>query len=180
MILISKNNFFLALTQNIQIQALPQTVNYKENDLVIVCSITNPSQLKSVYTIELQKNASTTFTAVVTIAAGQTPLFQWNGNNNDLQGRATPTGNLDSPSSAQLRLTIDKDSVRCPTDFLMYRCSMTGLGTSGAISQSSESTTVYYNGMYEIKTTDILCIFFSLSKVVHQLLSIFSFKCYGI
>lgn len=134
-------------------------VNYLENDLTIVCSISNPSQLKSVYTIELQKNASTTFMPVVTIAAGQTPLFQWNVNS-DLQGRTTPTGNLDSPSSAQLRLVIDKNVVRCPSDFSMYRCTMSGLGGTGSEAQTSDSTTVNYIGMYEIITTDIMYLFF--------------------
>lgn len=158
MILISNNIVlflsFKVLTQNIQIQTLPQTVNYLENDLTILCSTSNPSELNAVYAIELQKNESTTFTRVITMATGQTPLFQWNVNS-DLQGRATPTGNLDSPSSAQLRLVIDKNNVQCPSDFSMYMCTLSGLRNGGVISQTSMPATVNYIGMYEIITTDI-------------------------
>lgn len=124
--------------------------------MTIVCSITNPSQLTDVFLIELQMNASSTFNAVVTMS-GKPPRFQWNDNN--LQGRATPTGNLDSPSSAQLRLTIDKNNVRCPYDFSMYRCTMSGVGGTGAVTQTSDSTTVNYIGMYEIITTEIMYLF---------------------
>ncbi|XP_065930409.1 uncharacterized protein [Magallana gigas] len=55
----------LAYAQNIEIQAFPSTVNFRENNLVIVCSITNPSQLASVFFIQLLKNSSTLFDDVV-------------------------------------------------------------------------------------------------------------------
>lgn len=97
---------FSASPQNIQIQAIPSTVTLRENDLNIVCSITNPTQLRSVYFIQLLKNSSTTFENIVSVVTGQTPPIQWN--DIQLQGRASATGNIDSPTTAQLRFTIDK------------------------------------------------------------------------
>lgn len=94
-----------------------QTVNYRENDLVIVCSITIPLQLRFVFYIELLKNSSTTFDSVVSVVTGKTPLLQWT--DTALQSWASATGSIESPRNALLRLTIDKASVRCPTDFKM-------------------------------------------------------------
>lgn len=137
---------YSASAQNIQTQALLQTVNYRKNDLVIVCSITNPSQLNAVYYIQLQRNSSTTFETVVSVATGQTPPVQWT--DTKLQGRATATGNVDSPSSAQLRLTIDKNSVICPTDFKMYMCKMTSYSNvvSDGITQETSPIELSYVG----------------------------------
>eukprot|EP00105_Crassostrea_gigas_P032838 XP_011455992.2 PREDICTED: uncharacterized protein LOC105348322 [Crassostrea gigas] len=132
----------LAFTQNIQIQAQPQTINYRENDMVIVCSITNPSQLGAVYYIELQKNSSTTFDTVVSVTTGGTPPIQWT--DSTLQGRASATGNVDSPSTAQLRLTINKASVQCPTDFKMYICKMSGIASSGPVTQETSPIVLSY------------------------------------
>lgn len=138
----------LAYAQNIEIQAFPSTVNFRENDLVIVCSITNPSQLASVFFIQLLKNSSTLFDDVVSVATGQTPPVQWK--DSTLQYRASATGSLDSPSTAQLRLTIDKNRVICPSDFNVYKCRMSGLTTvvSEAVTQETTPITISYIGMH--------------------------------
>lgn len=137
-----------ASAQNIQIQALPPTVNYGENDLVIVCSITNPSQLNAVFFIQLQRNSSTTFETVVSVANGLTPPLQWK--DTQLQGRASATGNVDSPNTAQLRLTIVKDRVMCPSDFKMYMCRMLCISSSGSetVTQETSPIIISYIGMY--------------------------------
>eukprot|EP00105_Crassostrea_gigas_P029356 XP_011451283.1 PREDICTED: uncharacterized protein LOC105345013 isoform X5 [Crassostrea gigas] len=133
----------LASAQDILIQALPQTVIYGENDLVIVCSISNPSLLSSVFFIQLLRNSSTTFETVVSVTTGQPATIQWK--DSALQRRATAIGNLDSPSSAQLRLTIDKDSVLCPADFKMYMCKMSGLTTaSDVVPKETSPITISY------------------------------------
>ncbi|XP_052722409.1 uncharacterized protein LOC128193163 isoform X3 [Crassostrea angulata] len=133
-----------ASIQNLHIQAFPQTVNYKENDLVIVCSIINPSQLNAVYNIELQKNSSTTFETIVSVATGQTPSVQWK--DSALRNRATATGNIDSPSTAQLRLSIDKTSVQCPNDFKMYMCKFSGYNSYSekSVTQETSPITISY------------------------------------
>lgn len=137
-----------ASVQNIHIQVFPQTINYKENDLVIVCSIINPSQLNAVYNIELQKNSSTTFETIVSVATSQTLPVKWN--DNALQSQASVTGNIDSPTTAQLRLTIDKASVMCPDDFKMYKCKMPGFTTySNVVKQETSSITIFYISMFE-------------------------------
>ncbi|XP_065933592.1 uncharacterized protein [Magallana gigas] len=120
----------LASAQNIQIQAQPQTVNYMESDMNIVCSITG-TQLSSLFFIQLLKNSSTTFETIVSVIPGQTPPVKWK--DTQLQGRATATGNTDPPSTAQLKLTIDKASVICPTDFKTYMCKMSALSTNSDI-----------------------------------------------
>lgn len=136
--------WLLASAQNIQIQALPPTVNYGENDMVIVCSITNPSQLNAVFFIQLQRNSSTLFDAVVSVATGQTSPIQWQ--DTQLQGRASATASIDPPSTAQLRLTIVKDRVMCPSDFKMYMCSMSGFSSiaSEAVTQETSPIIISY------------------------------------
>lgn len=112
-----------------------------------MCSITNPLQLRSVFYIELLKNSSTTFDSVVSVSTGQTPPIQWG--ETTLQGRASATGNIESPSNALLRLTIDKNFVMCPTDFKMYMCKMSGLSTeSVAVRQDTSPIIISYIGMY--------------------------------
>lgn len=106
-IIIDQDFLFLASSQNIQIQAQPPTVNVPENDLVILCSISNPSQLTDVFFIQLEKNTSTIFETIVSVS-GQASLVKWNDKFNSIKNRATATGNLDSPSNAQLRLAIDE------------------------------------------------------------------------
>ena len=137
-----------ASSQNIQIQVLPLLVIYQENDLIIQCSITNPSQLSSVYYIQLQKNSSTGFETVVAIFKDQSPQIQW-PSGSTLQNRASAVGSqIKIPSSAILKLTIDKNSVMCPTDFVEYRCKMSGLSTvtSDAVTQETNPITVTYTG----------------------------------
>lgn len=132
----------LASSENIQIQVLPETVIYKKNDLLITCSITTPSELSSISFIQLQKNYSTTFDTVVSVATGQTPNIQWK--DSALQRRASATGSIDSPSTAQLRLTIDKSYVQC-SDFNMYKCKMSGFGTASvAVTQETNPITISY------------------------------------
>lgn len=115
--------------------------------MVIVCSITNPSQLSSVFFIQLQKNSSTTFDTVVSVTTGQTPSVQWK--DATLQKRASATGNIDSPISAQLRLQIDKNSVQCPTDFKMYMCRMSGFSpvVSDTVTQETSPININYIGI---------------------------------
>uniref|UniRef100_A0A8W8LHE6 Ig-like domain-containing protein n=1 Tax=Magallana gigas TaxID=29159 RepID=A0A8W8LHE6_MAGGI len=112
--------------------------------MVIVCSITNPSQLNAVYSIQLQRNSSTTFETIVSVATGQTPPVQWK--DTQLQGRASATGSVDSPSTAQLRLAIDKHSLICPTDFKMYMCQLTGYNSylGETVTQETSPITISY------------------------------------
>lgn len=81
-------------------------------------------------------------------ATGQTPPVQWK--DSTLQYRASATGSLDSPSTAQLRLTIDKNRVICPSDFNVYKCRMSGLTTvvSEAVTQETTPITISYIGMH--------------------------------
>lgn len=135
-----------ASVQNIHIQAFPQTVNYRENDLVIVCSITNPTQLTSVFFIQLLKNSSTTFETIVSVANGQTPPVQWK--DTALQSRASATGSINSPTTAQLRLSIHKNSVQCPNDFKMYMCKFAGYNSYSEkiVTQETNPITISYIG----------------------------------
>lgn len=114
--------------------------------MVIVCYITKPSQLNAVYSILLQRNSSTTFETVVAVANGLTPPLQWK--DTQLQRRASATGNADSPSSAQLRLTIAKNNVQCPTDFKMYMCKMSAFNNvvSETVTQETSPIAVSYVG----------------------------------
>lgn len=114
--------------------------------MVIVCYITKPSQLNAVYSILLQRNSSTTFETVVAVANGLTPPLQWK--DTQLQRRASATGNADSPSSAQLRLTIAKNNVQCPNDFKMYMCKMSAFNNvvSETVTQETSPIAVSYVG----------------------------------
>nr|XP_022325352.1 uncharacterized protein LOC111125641 isoform X3 [Crassostrea virginica] len=135
-----------ASSQNIQIQVLPQPVIYQENDLVIQCSITNPSQLMSVYYIQLHRNSSTDFETVLSIFKDQNPQIQW-PSGSTLQNRASADGSeIKTPSTATLKLTIDKDSVLCPNDFTAYRCKMSGFSSAeyDAVTQETNPVTIIY------------------------------------
>ena len=138
-----------ASSQNIQIQVFPQPVIYQENDLVIQCSITNPSQFSAVYYIQLQKNSSTGFETAVSIFKDQNPQIQW-PSGSTLQNRASAVGSqINTPSTAKLKLTIDKNSVVCPTDFVEYRCKMSGFSTwtSDAVIKETTPVTASYTGI---------------------------------
>ena len=138
-----------ASSQNIQIQVFPQPVIYQENDLVIQCSITNPSHLSNVYYMQLYKNISTDFETVVSIFKDQTPQIQWPWGST-LQNRASAVGSqINTLSSANLKITIDKNSVMCPTDFVEYSCKLSGFSTvrSDAVIQETNPVTVSYTGI---------------------------------
>ena len=138
-----------ASSQNIQIQVPPLPVIYLENDLVVQCSITNPSQFNSVFYIQLLRNSSMGFETVVSIFKDFTPQIQW-PMGSTIQNRASTTGSeINTPSTAKLKLTIDKNSVLCPTDFIEYRCKMSGFNTatSDAIPQETTPVIVTYIGI---------------------------------
>lgn len=84
----------------------------------------------------------------MSVADGPTPHLQWK--DTQLQGRASATGNVDSPNTAQLRLTIVKDRVMCPSDFKMYMCRMLGISSSGSerVTQETSPIIISYIGMY--------------------------------
>ena len=137
-----------ASSQNIQIQVFPQPVIYQENDLVIQCSVTNPSQLSDVYFMQLLRNSSTDFEIVVAILKGQNPQIQW-PSGSSLQYRASAEGSeITTPSTAKLKLTVEKNSVLCPTDFTAYKCKFLGLSTStyAVETQETNPVTITYIG----------------------------------
>lgn len=137
---------FLASTQNIQIQAIPPVLILQENDLTIVCSITNPSQIPYVLSIHLLKNYSSTFETVVSINTGQTPPIQWK--DSSLQVRASVTGNIDPREIAYLRFIIAKNSLNCHDDLTMYICQMSALSASDIVTQETSPITISYIGMH--------------------------------
>ena len=142
-----------ASSQNIQIQVLPLPVIYLENDLVIQCSIANPSQINSVYYIQLRGNSSSGFKTVLSIFKDQNPQIQW-PSGSTLQSRASSTGSeINTPSSATLKLTIDKNSALCPTDFTAYMCTFSGFSTvtSNGVTQETTPITVTYTGKHHIQ-----------------------------
>ena len=143
-----------ASSQNIQIQVLPQPVIYQENDLVIQCSITNPpkSQLSSVFYIQLLRNSSTGFETVVSIFKDQTPQIQW-PSGSSLQNRASAEGSeINTPSTAKLKLTIHKNSVLCPTDFTAYMCKLSGSRVIFAVTRETNPITITYIGKCRVNT----------------------------
>lgn len=59
---------------------------------------------------------------------------------------ATATGSISTFNTAQLRLTLNKDIVRCPDDFNMYKCKMSGLNSqSNVVEDETLPITVTYN-----------------------------------
>ncbi|XP_056010832.1 uncharacterized protein LOC125680722 isoform X1 [Ostrea edulis] len=139
----------LTSTQNIQIEAQPPTVDLRQDDLVILCSVTSPSQIETVYTIQLMKNNSgSTLANVVSIRSGS-GVVSWQDSN--LQNRATATGSVSSPQTAQLRLSIPKDNVQCPADFTGYKCTMNGYGTGSIGSVNQETNQIFVS--YRIQPT---------------------------
>lgn len=134
-----------ALTQNIQIQALPPKVTIRENDLVVLCSITNSSQLQSLFFIELSRNATVNFTTVVLVSIED--KIKWA--DSALQSRgAAAMGSLDFINTPYLRFTMNKDIVQCPDDFKMYKCKMSGVDSRNKIvTKESAPIGIAYNGM---------------------------------
>lgn len=138
-----------ASSQNIQIQAIPPTVTLRENDLVLLCSITDPLQLDSLFFIQLSRNASVNFTTVVSVAS-EDKIF-WADSTLFNRG-ATATGSTNMKNTPQLRLTLKKDIVRCPDDFKLYKCKMSGLDLqSNLFENETMPITVTYNSMYCIQ-----------------------------
>ena len=136
--------------------------------MVIQLFITNPSHLSSVFYVQLNRNSSTGFETVVLMFKDQTLPIRW-PSGSTLQNRAYVVGSkINTPSSAILKLTIDKNSVVCPTDFVEYRCKMSGFSTltSDAITQETTPITVTYTGKYEVNITIQLYFFIFKNKYI--------------
>uniref|UniRef100_A0A8W8J9L4 Tyrosine-protein phosphatase domain-containing protein n=1 Tax=Magallana gigas TaxID=29159 RepID=A0A8W8J9L4_MAGGI len=138
--------FYLVLparSQHVQIQAVPPTVKYLENDLVIICSITNPSSLIAIISLELLRNASGSFQTIVSIKQDQKPHWI----NTLLERRATVSGSVNDTNSAELKFSIDNKNVLCPEDFTTYKCNMSGyvnIMNSNYIVQNEDQITITY------------------------------------
>lgn len=147
-----------ALAQNIQIQALPPTVTIKENDLVVLCSITYSSRLESLFFIELLRNATVNFTTVVSVLNND--KITWA--DSALQNRgAAAIGSLDLLNTPQLRFTMNKDIVQCPDDFKMYKCKMSGVDTlNNIVTKESTPINIAHKGMLVSQTFITLFIKF--------------------
>lgn len=98
-----------------------------------------------IFSIQLWRNITSGFEEVVSAITGKTPIVQWV--DQALKGRATATGSLEITSSPELRLTVDKNSVQCPSDFSMYMCKLTGYSTA-SVEVETNPIKVSYNGMY--------------------------------
>ncbi|XP_062566944.1 uncharacterized protein LOC134229220 [Saccostrea cucullata] len=114
-----------------QIMALPQMVDIEEDTLTIVCSLSNPPQVKALFVLELQRNTSVSFEKIVSITLNidnfQEEIYYVDLS---LQGRTTATGTLKPLSTAELRLTFTKENVRCQEDFKEYMCKMSGVDSN--------------------------------------------------
>lgn len=137
----------LASTKKIQIETKPQIVRYKEEDLVVVCTLNKPETLQNLFFIQLKRRApSGTLNNVVSVVTGDT--IQWQ--DQTLQNRANVTGTVASPATAHLSMVIRKDSVQCPLDFTEYECSLSGFGAGsvGAVSETTNPVKVSYTGRH--------------------------------
>ncbi|XP_062603188.1 uncharacterized protein LOC134264963 isoform X2 [Saccostrea cucullata] len=132
----------LSSSENLQIQVQPSTVILGQNDLVVTCSTISPTQIDTVYTIQLKKNSTGSMVNVATVRSsnGQDTI-SWQDTN--LQNRATATGSVSSPATAQLKLTIPKDRVLCPLDFTGYMCQMSAY-TTASVNQDTNQVYVTY------------------------------------
>lgn len=138
--------FVVARSQNVQIQAVPTTVKYLENDLVIICSIKNPSSLKAIASLELLRNESGSFQTIVSINQDQRPHWI----NTLLERRATVSGSVNDTNSTELKFSIDKKNVLCPEDFTVYKCKMSGYNytiSSNYIVHDEDQITITYTSM---------------------------------
>lgn len=136
----------LASTKIIQIETKPQIVRYKEEDLVVVCTLNKPETLQNLFFLQLKRRSpSGTLNNVVSVT-GDT--IQWQ--DQTLQNRANVTGTVASPATAHLSMVIRKDSAQCPLDFTEYECSLSGFGTgaTGAFSEITDPVKVSYTGRY--------------------------------
>lgn len=135
-----------ALTQDIQIQALPPKVTIQENDLVVLCSITNSSRLQSLFFIELLRNATFNFTTVVSVLNDDE--ITWPADSALKSRGAAAMGSLDFINTPYLRFTMNKDIVQCPDDFKMYKCKMSGIDSLNKIvTKESAPIGIAHNGM---------------------------------
>lgn len=124
----------LASTKIIQIETKPQIVRYKEEDLVVVCTLNKPETLQNLFFLQLKRRSpSGTLNNVVSVTGA---TIQWQ--DQTLQNRANVTGTVASPPTAHLSMVIRKDSVQCPLDFTEYECSLSGFvtGATGAFLKS--------------------------------------------
>ncbi|XP_052711974.1 uncharacterized protein LOC128186234 [Crassostrea angulata] len=112
---------YCALLLSIQIRA-DQPQMHLENDLAIVCYISNPGNIASVFSLELQMNKTGSFQRIVFMYSDDKDIWK----DAILQNISKVSGSLSSPSSAELRLVIDKKNIQCPDDFAMFRCKMRG------------------------------------------------------
>lgn len=138
--------FVAARSQHVQIQAVPPTVKYLENDLIIICSITNPSSHIAIISLELQRNESGSFQTIVSINQDQKPHWI----NTLLERRATVSGSVNDTNSTELKFSIDKKNVLCPEDFTVYKCKMSGYNytiSSNYIVHDEDQITITYTSM---------------------------------
>ncbi|XP_065933583.1 uncharacterized protein [Magallana gigas] len=129
-------------TKIIQIETKPQIVRYKEEDLVVVCTLNKPETLQNLFFLQLKRRSpSGTLNNVVSVTGN---TIQWQ--DQTLQNRANVTGTVASPATAHLSMVIRKDSVQCPLDFTEYECSLSGFGTgaTGAVSEITDPVKVSY------------------------------------
>eukprot|EP00105_Crassostrea_gigas_P010285 XP_011425510.1 PREDICTED: receptor-type tyrosine-protein phosphatase F isoform X2 [Crassostrea gigas] len=112
---------YCALLLSIQIKAEQPTMHL-ENDLAIVCYISHPGNIASVFSLELQMNRTGSFQRIVFMYSDDKDIWK----DAVLQKISKVSGSLSSPSSAELRLVIDKKKMQCPDDFAMFRCKMRG------------------------------------------------------
>lgn len=140
----------------------------QENDLVVLCSITNSSRLASLFFIELLRNATVNFTTVVSVLDND--KVKWA--DTALQSRgAAAIGSVDLLDTPHLRFTINKDIVQCPDDFKIYKCKMSGVDTlNNIVTKESTPINIAHKGMLvsqpfiKLFTIHLLICLFFFSK----------------
>lgn len=137
--------YFSALSNIIHIRTEHPTMHLK-NDLAIVCYITNPGDIASVHILELQMNKTGSFQSIVFMYSNVKDIWK----DTVLQNISKVSGSLHPPSSAELKLVIDKKSIQCPNEFAMFRCRMKGLDlvTHKVEEQFTKPISVSYCGKY--------------------------------
>ncbi|XP_062589893.1 uncharacterized protein LOC134251491 isoform X2 [Saccostrea cucullata] len=149
-------NITLTWSQNLQIQAIPQTVDMGEDTMTIICSLNNPSQVKALYFMELQRNTSNSFENVVSILINiDNYQEEIRYRDSTLQARTTATGSLEPPSTSELRLTFTKENVRCPDDFKECRCKLSGLDNNLNMIPEQDAESVPVQVYYRVQPTVI-------------------------
>lgn len=134
------------MLQIIQIR-IEQPTMHLENDPAIVCYISNPGNIASVFSLELQMNRTGSFQRIVFMYSDDKDIWK----DAVLQNISMVSGSLSSPSSAELRLVIDKKKMQCPDDFAMFRCKMRGFDqvTNNVEEKFTEPISVSYCGKYD-------------------------------